>query len=130
MEIVEGNKLIAVFMGAKVQADNNDGWWDGTAWLPTNPNWKCYTKEINACWEHIYSASNQFHSSWDWLMPVVEKIEALGFQFFIHNDGCYMRKWFFRGNFPDFGNVAETKIKSVFLLVIEFINWHNQQSGK
>ena len=25
----------------------------------------------------------QYHTSWDWLMPVVERIESLGYEFFI-----------------------------------------------
>ena len=30
--------------------------------------------------------STQYHKSWDWLMPVVEKIESLGYEFFIVED--------------------------------------------
>ena len=32
-----------------------------------------------------YHESN-YHSSWNWLMPVVEKIESLGYEFFIVED--------------------------------------------
>lgn len=69
----------------------------------------------------------EYHSSWDWLMPVVEKIESLGFQFFIHNEGSYMRKWHWMGNFPDFGNMGETKIQAAWNVVTEFIKWYNTQ---
>lgn len=42
IETIEGNKLIADFMG----------------------------------WESKYHPVDQIHSSWDWLMPVIEKIEG------------------------------------------------------
>ena len=54
------NKLIAEFMGAD---DLYDGMSDARA-------------------KRIYN----YHSSWDWLMPVVEKIESLGYEFFIVED--------------------------------------------
>jgi hypothetical protein len=65
---------------------------------------------------------------WNLLMEVVEKIEALGFQVFIHNEGCYMRKWHWKGNFPYFGSVGQTKIEATYKVITDFIKWHNSQS--
>ena len=30
----------------------------------------------------------KYHSSWDWLMPIVEKIESLGYEFIIAESRC------------------------------------------
>jgi hypothetical protein len=63
METIEGNKIIAEFMGA-----------------PYDSKYDCFDYE-NASFNPIsserYLSVNRikYHSSWDWLMPVVEKIE-------------------------------------------------------
>jgi len=44
----------------------------------------------------------RYHDSWDWLMPVVGKIEALGYSVLIHNN-------------------------TVYQAVVQFIEWYNQQ---
>ena len=59
--IKENNKLIAEFMGYNVK--NN----------------KCYSPKYN---DGTISPM-QFHKSWDWLIPVVKKIESLGYVFSI-----------------------------------------------
>jgi hypothetical protein len=51
------NKLIAEFMGMSV---GQDGWFDYEGVLGDN---KCYL-------------DLKFHESWDWLMPVVEKMNT------------------------------------------------------
>lgn len=56
MDIQQNNKIIAEFMGAKF--DNNK-----------------YSHESS---EYYFEASElEYHFSWDWLMPVVDKIEGL-----------------------------------------------------
>jgi len=59
-EIIDGNKLIAVFMG-----------------IPT-------CDRCNGCGRYKFGSSiyyrpdeMKYHTSWDWLMPVVEKIRSL-----------------------------------------------------
>lgn len=68
-EITEGNRLIAEFMGDKIMVEtdgiaivskNNGMWFSGTKRLG-NYNQRCY------------------HSSWDWLMPVISKISSIEF---------------------------------------------------
>jgi len=34
----------------------------------------------------------QYHSSWEWLMTVVEKIEELGFRVYLAKDSCQIYK--------------------------------------
>jgi predicted TIM-barrel fold metal-dependent hydrolase len=71
----------------------------------------------------------KYHESWDWLMPVVEKIESLGFIFTIHSDAGYIGKHWYKGNIPHFGNVSENKITATYNVVIQFINWYNENKN-
>ena len=61
IEILEGNKIIAEFMGLHF---HKRGWVDAQH---IDGNYEC--EEL------------KYHSSWDCIMPVVEKIEALGYKF-------------------------------------------------
>ena len=91
-EILEGNKLINAFMG-----------------YPYNMTKNGYPEQV------IY------HSSWDWLMPVVEKIESLRYEVAIHSTWCNIN----RGTSNDLGYIGgETKIEAVYKGVIHFIKWH------
>jgi hypothetical protein len=69
-----------------------------------------------------------YQKSWDWLMPVVEKIEGYGFSVFIHNDGCYIKPTYYFGNFPAIGNIGDSKIGATYKAVLAFINWYNTKS--
>ncbi len=64
MDVLEGNKLIAKFLKFYFRDENTcqpiRGWVTGSENMTYNP--ETYLK---------------FHSSWDWLMPVIDKIEAL-----------------------------------------------------
>ena len=69
-----------------------------------------------------------FHESWDWLMPVVEKIERLGFTIEknfqpIDNDWqCLVVK----GNDILFQEFNEQSIQAMYYVVSEFIEWYNE----
>jgi len=66
---MESNKLIAEFMGVPCDKD---------LYTPLCP----YTGETL----FIPSSQMKYDTSWDWLMPVVEKIESLGY-WVNRNDG-------------------------------------------
>jgi hypothetical protein len=97
-EILKGNKLIAEFMGLY-------------SYGVLNPVYAYNDDDYLAC-NHYELKELIYHSSWDWLMPVVEKI----------------------GNIPEHGYVFKRsldgglfyKIESVWLAVVEFIKWYNQ----
>jgi hypothetical protein len=59
-EIIQGNKLIAEFMG-------------GTLDSPSAPYYYFLS-------EGRYKTELLYHSSWDWLIPVIEKIYELDLQ--------------------------------------------------
>jgi len=66
-----------------------------------------------------------FNSSWDWLMPVVERIESIDFVVAIRTNTVSICNN--SGNDLYFQNsVCETKIKSLYEAIIKFINWHNK----
>ncbi len=64
-EILEGNKLIAEFMGWKlseIRIQKKEHWYK-------NPNKETF----------IQAENFEYHSSWDWLMPSIKKaIEVFG----------------------------------------------------
>jgi hypothetical protein len=96
------NELIAEFIGDQGQRLNDPKWKSGD--------------------ELIYL---KYHKSWDWLMPVVEKIETLKFSVMVI--GKYTRIQC-PHPYKEFAtDICETKIQSVYKAVVEFIKWYNQQ---
>jgi hypothetical protein len=113
MTIIEGNKLIAEFMGVT------------------------YYQNMEITADLV-----QYHSSWDWLMPVVEKIESLtnaaGVRFSTGIEGRYINYeerpyahcCFVISNQHTVVKAAkETKIEAVWEIVIQFIEWYNQSKN-
>jgi hypothetical protein len=113
-EILEGNKLIAEFMMCKEHHLNNtEGF---------------YMDHPIIEW-HSYGENNsEFHSSWDWLMPVVEKIEKLGYyiQITYYKDvSCVIGE---PGSGTQSVNVINRGDNCVYKSAVEFIKWYNQQN--
>ena len=118
----ENNKLIADFLGYKVQTDPTEKWF-GQYFKP-NYGWVS-EKELD------------FDSDWNSIMPVVEKIEGL------KATVKMARHW--GANVEDevedmyfciiqpFENIEEidvawkdSKIEAVYKAVLEYIKWYNQ----
>lgn len=64
-----------------------------------------------------------FHSDWNWLMEVVEKIESLDYRFAIteflsevSNEKLSIKSW-----------KEKTKFENTYNACVEFIKWYNQQ---
>jgi len=78
MTTIEGNKLIAEFMGILYGLKLN-------ATDPVTEESKVRIHEYNGIegTEGLHINHLKFHSSWDWLMPVVEKIHNEGFHTYI-----------------------------------------------
>lgn len=115
----EGNELIAAFMECTQSFDT-------------------YYNKIGKYHFDINDA--EYHSSWDWIMPVIEKIEALNDDTVdkvwvsINGRECGMWTYFDAsdvlragsGNNPfKIKRTASTKIESVWLAVVDFITWYN-----
>lgn len=73
----------------------------------------------------------QYHTSWDWLMPVVEKIESLGFnveknfQPIDKDFQCLITK----GNDILFQEFNEYSITAMHYVVVDFIEFYNKQES-
>ncbi|KYG76413.1 hypothetical protein AWW68_19395 [Roseivirga spongicola] len=128
--ITQGNRLIAEFMGAERYAPN-DFDIHGCATLDV-------TEQEG---KHFFNPSEmKYHSSWDWLMPVVEKIESINsikdqsttdyfFQAtnFIQN---YTASIMSRDNLLIVEAEGEARIDASFNAVVEFIEWYNQDRSE
>lgn len=70
----------------------------------------------------------QYDKRWDWLMPVVEKIEHEGYPVLIEDNYC-------RISVPDIKKdnirtwTVNKKIEAVYPAVVEFIKWYNSQKN-
>ena len=106
--ITENNRLIADFMGLDVFYD---------------------TKVHHETAEKNKVTEMKYHSDWNWLMPVVEKIESLVFTNDIYYNfnilgGCQV--YVISSDMEELIDVsAKTKLLSVYEAVIEFIKWYN-----
>lgn len=134
MEIIEGNKLIAEFMGGVKREITNREFLRGE-----KPFTVYDIPGRGAVVENF-----QYHSSFDWLMPVVEKINKSGIYSveisFLANGTnpiyqCNISKceWPEQGVFKKEkicgkGGRLKKPIEPVWECVIEFIQWYNTQS--
>ena len=146
-EIIEGNKLIAEFMGGENHPflipyipEPDDIWFS----VENHPEER--HPDNGSMWK---LNELKYHSSWDWLMPVVEKIESLN----IRNNGYDFPKVKFLGDcveiftyatyrgttfywkgymgldgkcYNHLSNQKNSKIEAVWYAVVEFIKWYNQ----
>ena len=136
--ITKNNKMIAEFMGGKLSAHSQNlinmpqtigeakiHCVKGSEGLPNGTYSLCYLHEL------------KYHSSWDWLMPVVEKINnttdefgnEMNFQIgngFVWVDQPIGDRIYFSGNEID--HKKEPMIDKVYKAVVEFIQWYNQKN--
>jgi len=113
---MENNKLIAEFMGYKLAKCNN-----GLAWESPYKKSVEDTFELHGRLWRENDSYYKFHTSWDWLMPVIEKIESLGYVFNI------------QGGKAEYGEmisetrcfIAEDKLSSTYKAVVQFIKNQN-----
>jgi len=119
---MDNNKLIAEFMGVHDEisldsiAGNVHSWSDSPFFYTTEDSKEKVIENI--AW---YS---KYHTSWDWLMPVVEKIESLGYVFTI------------QGGKAEYGEmvsrtrcfIVNDKLSSTHQAVVEFIKAYNHEN--
>lgn len=77
----------------------------------------------------------KFHRFWEWLMPVVEKIESLDFPYIkVRIEAGFSVISVAKEGENLYGidkNITcKNKIDSVWISVVEFIKWYNQQKIK
>ena len=150
-EIIKGNKLIAEFMGFVRYFPNmtlesdlskfyyypyNDRIFDEGLYTST----KMTSQEgyyVNQCIRENHHLKNmQFHSSWGWLMPVVQKIATLGFKVTLEfEEKPYLNSISIQENstgeyieedYEDMDYEIESDIHLVWFNVVNFIKWKLQ----
>lgn len=132
-EILDGNRLIAEFMGLCVAEPR--GWTvklDGTDDYDLTFPIECeFWDRGERIKESVISHYLEFHSSYDWLMPVVEKIASMKFPinvYFSHIQNCTtvheLRSealYLIRES-----NTIDKPIEILFKAVVEFIKGYNK----
>ena len=126
--ITENNKLIVEFMEVDKQIISTGdihSWNDAPFYYTTEDSKE---KVINNIAKY-----SKYHTSYDWLMPVVEKIEN-------HHEycdvlicpvGCSISVTRLSINdtyYCQIDNDAGTKIEGVYASVVEFIKWYNENN--
>ena len=114
-DIISNNKIIAEFLGYK----NKDG---------CNDRFVCkrvvdgYEK-----WLVLRHKNLRYHISWDWIMPVVDKIESMGYGFTKDPWGVEITE-FISGKEQEIIRLErhenETNIEQYYEAVVEFIKWY------
>lgn len=122
--MTEDNELIAQFMGFEFIDDDPEVYPDGY-WLDLP---YCQSKDF------------EYHENWDWLMPVIEKIESIYDDFhgyfgvYISSNSCTIQGTKLNTTIenPHYAyynsECRETKIESTYHAVVLFIKWYNQNN--
>lgn len=120
-EILEGNKLIAEFIGPSEDWKTNKG------------SVRLYFKPGHNT-PHCEAHELKYHSDWNWLMLVVEKISKHNYE---DGDTAYMRTFgMLNAETGDYMvrinrygvHEAKTLIEATFMAVVEYIKFDNEQS--
>ena len=116
-EIIENNKLIAEFMGVDVNYSD------------------IVYKDSKSPLRHFIDNRNKldgldFHNSWDWLMPVVEKcketLETIETEFESEERAKFEEEIFsLDETLEDF---FTNNLEAIYRRCIEFIKWYNEQN--
>lgn len=108
-EISDGNRIIAEFMGAKP--------------CKQHPNTQLFLKiKDNKNPSLQYWHLLKYHKSWDWLIPVIDKIRSSKYylDYYLSN----------LGQFNDGIHINTKFISSTFESVVEYLKWYNSIKNK
>lgn len=140
-EIVEGNKLIAEFMGGELR--------EKSYWIRD--------KYVDAIFFDVFESDGRdtnvyipiclrYHESWSWIMPVVEKIESLKSDDYEYNvvigfkNYCgiaqskkrVLTKWESSHLVTEPNKMytwkPDTKKEAIFIACVKFIKWYNEHN--
>lgn len=109
MDITTKNKAIALFMGSNYTNQSI-------------PEWAFVKKDFDTVGYGAY----EYQASWDWLMPVIGKIETMQAYDDGSNEHAFVRT--FSGNMFRFNGgqlfIGNTKIEAAYDAVIDFIKYN------
>lgn len=109
---VEGNRLIAEFLGGELVPEKQGN----VYWFKDYHHFLTNHKALN-----VYAL--KYHSSWDWLIPVVEKIESMNYYFNISNSHVIVVN---SENGYEYDDMYDSKIEAVWQAVVSFAKWYNK----
>lgn len=113
-EILQGNSIIALFMGAKLGngGTKSDPVYTSVPITHSNGETRKWTTNLKDL---------RYHTSWDWLMPVIDEISKV----------CkpYSEAHFYWNNTIDIRIFRET-IEVTYAEIVKFIKWYNVQINK
>ena len=113
MTIIEGNKLIAEFMG-----------WEKSPY-PNTPDKLYRDDDKNEKQLSIHVSQLLYHSSWDWLMPVVDKIGNKIIKYNLTPNNVIFRV----EEDDSFDVVVKTNgnlLNATWEACVQFIQWYNE----
>ena len=137
-EILEGNVLIAEFMGWKVVTGDKIKLPYKNHYFGINPITKriynsVNSEDYNECWTKV-ALYVKYNSSWDWLMPVVQKVTKLiqdkqyipigKYQEYKEQYDIYEEQWRKLFDYQAY-NFFKADIESIYKAMISFIEWYN-----
>jgi len=140
MNTIEGNKIIAEFLEWEMIDE------EGRIAVPNLYPFTVTTKDKRSTgWTSCFADELEFHTSWDWLMPIIEKIEsdfnpAIKTWVSINGRECGMWNYFDVTEILREGQKAEdyerfkvqangkTKIEATYSAVLQFIQWYTTHS--
>ncbi len=137
-EAIQGNRLIATFMGATFVPDWKPIYQPDAVGFPTFVYEGVPFPTPTSC-KNWGVEQLQYHESWDWLMPVVEKIETISFEVFnecgvnIYKKTCFINSGGWNNvKIVDIYDEKQkyTKISATWLAVVEFVKYYNEKNGK
>lgn len=144
MNYTETNKLIAEFMGWQVKPVDGEYNGNKTRHIHTiDPSGRVVVScpstmwgteeetiqsQIDSLLNESYGRAGKYHKEWNELMPVVEKIEELGYRFEIRWTSTHITALAWDNTLSLSCDTGSSKIEAVYQGVLQFIQWYNQQN--
>jgi len=120
MSTKESNRLIAEFMGVKPSLYAHGHYvYSDMPWFSVRHD--NFEDTMDSIAEYV-----KYHKKWDWLMPVVERIEGIGFPVDIFGRAVSIHKQDGESVIDLSGVSYENKMSTVYNAVVLFIMWYNE----
>ena len=119
MRNIDSDKLIAEFMGATFHESKN--YFDELEQLVSFS--ETSTRPPRCLMTSFFLSDLKYHSSWDWLIPVCQKLDNN------HDYGEFIGDYIELCNAMD-DIVALYTISNLYDIVVDFIIWHNKTIQK
>ena len=124
--VLTGNKLIIEFLEWKLSIGSKDEYetpFPITKWIETSPfSYNYNDKELSVEKDHRIEEM-LFHKSWDWLIPVIGKIQNL--DIYLNYVIQESRQFYDADITVNIYNITDT-----WKEVIEFIKWYNKNKDE